>query len=192
MCQHIPLLPGPLPWPLALEFGTSLWRPRRRRRQHPAATMTGRCPRFGPRHRGMQESGGHTPGCFANRARGLSLSAGRTAALLPGSRRGGAATGAVSVPLADSALGARRGWGWLCCAGGCWQRDPGAGQCRGAGSLQWLSSAGAPRGRGTVRQGAQGCGARQGAARDSQQPLLCIQVCFPPCSSLRCKMKKKK
>lgn len=41
------------------------------------------------------------------------------------------------------------------------------------------------------RQGAQGCGARQGAARDSQQPLLCIQVCFPPCSSLRCKMKKK-
>lgn len=46
---------------------------------------------------------------------------------------GGAAKGALSTPLRDTAVRARRGWGWFGCTGGCRQRDPGAGRCHGAG-----------------------------------------------------------
>lgn len=97
------------------------------------APSAGWCPRGGSRGGGRQESVGQTQGCFAIRARGLSPSSAPIAAPAPCSRWRGAAKGTLSIPLGGTAVGARRGWGWLSCTGGCRKRDPSAGQRRGAG-----------------------------------------------------------
>lgn len=147
-----------------------------------AAGSTGRCPVRPSAPGAARESGGRAPwGLLCEAIWALSA---RTAALPPGPRWGAAAAGALGIPLADSALGGEGR------AGGDSAPPVGAGRgtpLQGSACCWVTARAELSRGilgAGAVRLGARGCGARQGSARDRQQPLLCSQACSPPCSSL--------